>query len=211
MLDSITGKRLIPVAVIENAGQAVPLAGALLTAGLNVIEVTLRTDAAIDAIEAIRQASPDMIVGAGTVLDDRTVPRLADLDIAFIVTPGIQPAVIESALKHNLIVIPGVMTPSEIEKARDFGLDTLKFFPAEAAGGVGMLKALAGPYGHTGIRFIPTGGVNPSNLADYVRLPAVAAVGGTWISAGNLVREGKFDEITRLGREALSIIERAGG
>ena len=207
MLEEILRKKLVPVAVINKVNQAVPLAEALLAAELNVIEVTLRTESAIDSMEAIKKASPEMIVGAGTLLDHQLVPRLVDLGISFAITPGINPKVIESAQKHGLLIMPGVVPPSEIEQARNFELEVLKFFPAEAAGGSAMLNAFAGPYGHTGIRFIPTGGINLSNALEYIKIPCVAAVGGSWFVGNKLMQKNNYDEITRLTREALSLIQ----
>ena len=206
MIEKIIEKKLIPVTVIEDAQKAAGLADALLQADLKVIEVTLRTQAAIDSIARIKKSAPEMLVGAGTVLDHKLIPRLVDSGVSFAITPGLNPLVIESAQKHGLLIMPGVITPSEIEQARNYELQTLKFFPAEAAGGAAMLKALAGPYGHTGLRFIPTGGINSSNLPDYLALDSVAAVGGSWFVSARLVNEGNFEEITRLTREALSLI-----
>lgn len=206
LLDRILETRLVPVAVISDSSHAVPLADALMAAGITVIEVTLRTPAALEAIRLIRKSCPNVLVGAGTVLDPKIVAELADLGSSFVITPGFNPRVVESALEHALPVIPGVLTPSEIEQARNFGLTTLKFFPAEAAGGTAMLRAFAGPYQHTGIRFIPTGGINLRNLTDYLEIPCVAAVGGSWFVAGNLIDRGAYDEITELSREALRSI-----
>ncbi|NKB36978.1 MAG: bifunctional 4-hydroxy-2-oxoglutarate aldolase/2-dehydro-3-deoxy-phosphogluconate aldolase [Gammaproteobacteria bacterium] len=205
MIDKILRKKLIPVAVIHDVNNANRIADALLAADLNVIEVTLRTEAAIECIAAIKESAPEMIIGAGTLLDHKLIPRLLDIGISFAITPGLNPLVIEKAQKHNLLIMPGVITPSEIEQARNSGLEILKFFPAEAAGGASMLKAFAGPYGHTALRFIPTGGINLSNIQSYLNVDCVAAVGGSWFVSDKLVQEGKFDEITRLTREALSI------
>ncbi len=204
--NEIVRKRLIPVAVIERLETAVPLAEALREGGLNVIEVTLRTDAALSAIGAIRSKFPDMVVGAGTVLDAGVVPRLADLGVAFLVSPGLNERVVEAACRFDLAVTPGVVTPTEVEHARALGLQVLKFFPAEPAGGVALLKALAGPFGHTGIRFIPTGGINPGNAATYLSLPSVAAVGGSWFVDRPLISDARFAEVARLTKEALSLV-----
>ncbi len=207
MKDRILEKKLIPVAVINDVDQALPLAEALLAAGLGVIELTLRTEAAVACIETITKSVPEMIVGAGTILDHTIIPELIDKGVSFGITPGLNPRVIEAAHKHNLHIMPGVMTPSEIEQARNYGLEVLKFFPAEAAGGTSMLTALAGPYGHTGIKFIPTGGINPANLEAYIKTPCVAAVGGSWFVAARLLQEGRYDEITDLTRQAISLIQ----
>ena len=147
-----------------------------------------------------------MIIGAGTILDHLLIPELIDKGVSFGITPGINPRVIESAQKHELLIMPGIVTPSEIEQARNYGLEVLKFFPAEAAGGTSMLKALAGPYGHTGIKFIPTGGINLTNMASYIEISSVAAVGGSWFVANNLLQAGRYEEISRLTKDALSLI-----
>jgi 2-dehydro-3-deoxyphosphogluconate aldolase / (4S)-4-hydroxy-2-oxoglutarate aldolase len=206
MNNNILDKKLIPVAVINDINQALPLAEALLEGGLNVIEITLRTEAAMNCIEIIKKSTPEMIIGAGTILDHLLIPELIDKGVSFGITPGINPRVIESAQKHELLIMPGIVTPSEIEQARNYGLEVLKFFPAEAAGGTSMLKALAGPYGHTGIKFIPTGGINLTNMASYIEISSVAAVGGSWFVANNLLQAGRYEEISRLTKDALSLI-----
>ncbi len=207
MKTTILARKLVPVAVIDDVEHALPLAEALLAADLNVIEITLRTEAAMACIETIKKSMPEMTVGAGTILDQKIIPRLVDYGISFGITPGLNPRVIESAEKKGLLIIPGVITPSEIEQARHYGLDTLKFFPAEAAGGTGMLKALAGPYAHTGIAFIPTGGINLSNLESYISSPCVAAVGGSWFVAAHLLKDKKYTEISQLTKQALTLIQ----
>ncbi|MGJ3244246.1 MAG: bifunctional 4-hydroxy-2-oxoglutarate aldolase/2-dehydro-3-deoxy-phosphogluconate aldolase [Opitutales bacterium] len=201
--ETLSWSRLVPVAVLDRVEDALPLVDALAAAGLNLIEVTLRTPAALDAIRQIRSERPDFLVGAGTVLDPETVPQLADLGVRFVVSPGINPQVVESCHKAGLPVTPGVITPTEVEQGRALGCDVLKFFPAEAMGGARVLKALAGPYGHTGLKFIPTGGINADKARDYWALPAVAAVGGSWFVDKKLVASGDFAAITRLTAEAL--------
>lgn len=210
MIEQIIKNKLIPVAVIDKSKDALPLAESLLAADINVIEVTLRTPAALESIRLISKEFPDMLLGAGTVLDHQLIPELIASGVCFAITPGLNPHVVESAQKNSLLVMPGVVTPSEIEQARNYDLEVLKFFPAEAAGGAAMLKAFAGPYAHTGIRFIPTGGVNLSNLEEYIKIPCVAAVGGTWFVSTSMINEGKFSEITRLSREALQHIRTMG-
>lgn len=197
-------KRLVPVAVIEDESKAVDLATVLVESGLNVIEVTLRTKTALKSIRSISTSVPEMRIGAGTVLDHELIPELIDSGVSFVITPGINAKVVEAALEHQLPVFPGVLTPGEIEQARNFGLEVLKFFPAEAAGGVKVLKAFAGPYAHTGIKFIPTGGINLSNMTDYLSLPTVAAVGGSWFVSDALLGDGNFEKIGEMTREALS-------
>lgn len=202
---ALASARLVPVAVIPTADDALPLADALLAGGLNVIEVTLRTPDAIASIRTLRAERPDLIVGVGTVIDADVVPRLADMGVGFLVSPGLNERVVEAAQRHNLPITPGVMTPGEVERGRALGLDTLKFFPAENAGGAAMLKALGGPYGHTGLKFIPTGGINAARAPDYWALPNVLAVGGSWFVDRKLVEAGSFDEITKLTEEAVAL------
>jgi len=207
MSEALFDKRLVPVAVIERKEDAVPLAKALIAGGLNVIEVTLRTPVAMDAMRAIKAEVPEMQVGAGTVIDPAVVPELKELGCSFVVSPGLNPEVVKACQDNGLMITPGVVTPGEVEKGLSLGLKVLKFFPAEAVGGVKMLKALAGPYGHTGVKFIPTGGINAEKAKDYWALPIVAAVGGSWFVDKALVNAGKFDEITRLTQEALKVAE----
>jgi 2-dehydro-3-deoxyphosphogluconate aldolase/(4S)-4-hydroxy-2-oxoglutarate aldolase len=205
MKNTILSKKLIPVAVIDDPAHALPLAEALLAAGLNVIEVTLRTKEALACIEIIKKSTPEMIIGAGTILDHTLIPELIDKGVSFGITPGLNPLVIESAKKHDLLIIPGVMTPSEIEQARNFELDVLKFFPAEAAGGASMLNAFSGPYSHTGIKFIPTGGINANNMQSYLKIPCVAAVGGSWFVAPKLLQAANYDKITSLTKQVIAL------
>ncbi len=202
---AIQQKRLVPVVVIDRAEDAPLLAEALLEAGLNIIEITLRTDAAIESIEVILNDFPEMVVGAGTVLDAGVIRRLVDIGVQFGVSPGLNEAVVAEARRLGLLFLPGVVTPTEVERALALDLKLLKFFPAEQAGGPAYLKALAGPYAHTGVRFIPLGGINSANAADYLALPVVAAVGGSWFVSRDLINAGSFDEITRLTREALAL------
>lgn len=202
-------KRLLPVVVLDDAEHAEPLAEALLAGGLDVIELTLRTEAALEGIRRIRQKFPAMHVGAGTVLEAEVIPQLADLGVEFAVAPGISAPVVEAAQQAGMEIFPGVTSPTEIETARALGVRTLKFFPAESLGGVPMLKALIGPYGHTGIRFVPTGGINAEKAAEYARLSAVAAIGGSWFVSPALLKEGRFDTITGMTREAIERIANA--
>lgn len=199
-------KRLLPVVVLDDENHAEPLAQALLAAGLDVIEITLRTEAALGGIRRIRERFPEMHVGAGTLLDPDIVPQLADLGVEFAVAPGLNAAVIQATQRAGMQIFPGVTSPTEIEMARALGVETLKFFPAEPLGGVSMLKALIGPYGHTGVRFVPTGGIDAEKAVDYAKLDAVAAIGGSWFVKGRLMKEGRFDEIERLTREAIQCI-----
>lgn len=204
-LDAALAFRLIPVVVVDNADQAVPLALALRKGGLNVIELTLRTPAALDAIRRITRELPEMIVGAGTVLDARIVPEVIQAGARFCVAPGLNERVLEACQSAGVPLIPGVVTPTEVEHAMALGLKLLKFFPAEAAGGAKYLAALAGPYGHTGLRFIPTGGITPQTLSGYLDIKMVAAVGGSWFVDKKLVNAGDFRGIERLTREAIAL------
>ncbi len=194
---------VIPVVTIDDAGDAVALASALADGGLPVIEVTFRTAAAADAIAAIRAALPDVLVGAGTVLDAATVDRALLAGAAFIVAPGLNPSVVERTTLHAVPMIPGAVTPTEIERALALGIELVKFFPAEAAGGARYLRAVSAPY--RAARFMPTGGVNPGNLADYLALPCVTACGGTWLAPSEAIREGRWDAIREAAAEAVAI------
>jgi 2-dehydro-3-deoxyphosphogluconate aldolase / (4S)-4-hydroxy-2-oxoglutarate aldolase len=204
-MKQIAQTRLVPVAVIDDAEDALPLAEALHEGGVDVIEVTFRTAAAPDAIRKIRAAFPDMLVGAGTLLDIFQVEQALDAGAKFGVSPGIRESVVMKALSLEMPFIPGVMTPSDVEKGISLGCQLLKFFPAEAAGGIPMLKALAGPYGHTGVKFIPLGGVNIDNARAYLDLPVVAAIGGSWFLDRKLIANREWEKITDLTREAAEI------
>jgi 2-dehydro-3-deoxyphosphogluconate aldolase/(4S)-4-hydroxy-2-oxoglutarate aldolase len=204
-LETVTKTRLMPVAVIPTLEDALPLAEALLEGGLSHIEITLRTECALEAMRAILKEFPQMTVGAGTIIDPETIRQLTDMGVAFGVSPGLNPAVIEEAQKADFLMIPGVVTPGEVERGLSMGLKLLKFFPAEAAGGAKMLKALSGPYGHTGVKFVPTGGINVSNAQAYLDLKVTEAIGGSWFVDQKLVTAGAFAEITSLTREALRL------
>lgn len=204
-MKQITQTRLVPVAVIDNAEDAVPLATVLHEAGVDVIEVTFRTEAAPEAIRRIRREFPDMLVGAGTLLDIYQVEQALEAGAKFGVSPGISESVVMKALSLDLPFMPGVMTPSDVEKGLSLGCRLLKFFPAETAGGIPMLKALAGPYGHTGVKFIPLGGVNIDNARSYLDLPMVAAIGGSWFLDRKLVAAGNWRRISELTWEAVEM------
>ena len=206
-LDRIRLKRLVPVVVIEDADLAVPLADALLAADLQVIEITFRTAAAASAIALLSAERPQMLVGAGTLLTEDNVRRAVDAGAGFGVAPGLNGKTVAAAAQAGFDFAPGVATPSEVEQALDLGCKLLKFFPAEQAGGVNMLKALEGPYGHTGVQFVPTGGINLSNMASYLSLKCVAAIGGSWFVDKKLIADKNWGAITRLTREAIA----AGG
>lgn len=205
MLDRVARTRIVPVVVLDREEDAEPLAEALLAGGLDVMEITFRTPAAAGAIRRITEKFPEIWVGAGTLLEREQVLRARDAGAVFGLAPGLNPRIVEAATSCGLQFAPGVMTPGEVEQALALGCRVLKFFPAATAGGVGMLKALAGPYGHTGVRFIPTGGITAHNLGDYLKLPIVAAIGGSWMVEKALVAAANWAEITRLTREALAV------
>jgi len=195
---------LVPVVKIEYAKDAIKLGKALLDGGLPCAEITFRTEAAEKAIRLIAETLPEIILGAGTVLTTDQAENAIGVGAQFVVAPGFNPKVVDTCLKHNVPIIPGVATPTEIEMALDKGLNILKFFPAQPMGGIEMLKAIAGPY--SGVKFIPTGGLNAQNIADYLKLPMVFACGGSWFVAAKLISTGNFSEITRLTREAVEIV-----
>ncbi len=199
-------QRLICVAVIEKPEDAVPLTEALLAGGLNTIEVTFRTAGAADAIKRIRQALPNAVVGAGTLLTPDQVKQAVDAGSQFGVSPGLSEAVSHAAHHSKLPLFPGVITPSEVMRALELGWKQLKFFPAETFGGVSALKALIGPFGHTGVQFVPTGGITAATLPNYLALPQVAAVGGSWMAERKLVAEKQWAKITSLTAEAMKAV-----
>lgn len=207
-IETIAAHRIVPVVVLEDCESAVPLAETLLAAGLGLIEITFRTAAAAESIARIRDRVPGIVVGAGTILSEADLERAAEAGARFAVAPGLNESVATAAGERGLLFIPGVMTPSEIERALALGLRLLKFFPAGAAGGVSMLKALAGPYGHTGVKFVPTGGVTAANLAEYLALPVVAAVGGSWLAESKLLKTRDWAAIKVLTAEAVRVAGR---
>lgn len=204
-MNQVLKKRIVPVAVLDQAADAVPVAKALLAGGLDVIEVTFRTAAAERSIKNIREALPEMLVGAGTLLDVDQVCRAVAAGAQFGVAPGLNEAVVKQSLALGMPFIPGVATASEVEHALALGCKLLKLYPADVLGGVKLLKALAGPYGHTGVKFIPLGGINATNQAEYLALPIVAAVGGTWLADKKLIAAKDWPAITMLTQEALTI------
>ena len=208
--EAVLKARLICVAVIDNPNDAVPLMEALLAGGLNNIEITFRTAGAATAIERIRKALPEVCVGAGTLLTADNVEQAVAAGAQFGVSPGLSEAVSRAAHANHLPLFPGVVTPSEVMRALDLGWKHLKFFPAETFGGVNALKALAGPFGHTGVKFVPTGGITVATLPAYLALPQVAAVGGSWMAERKLVADKAWDKITALTAAALKTIATAG-
>ena len=193
---------IVPVVKIEDANDAAPLGKALLDGGLPVAEITFRTAAAEEAITRMTAEVPDVFVGAGTVLTVENAKKAVAAGAKFIVSPGFNPKVVGYCVENNIPITPGINSPTQIEMALEFGLEVVKFFPAEASGGLPMLKAMSAPYGS--IKFIPTGGVNAKNLNTYLSFPKILACGGSWMVKADLISSGKFDEITALTKEAMA-------
>jgi 2-dehydro-3-deoxyphosphogluconate aldolase/(4S)-4-hydroxy-2-oxoglutarate aldolase len=204
-METFLKERVIPVVIIDNVEDSVALARALCAGGLHTMELTLRTPAAEACIAAIKKNVPEMKVGVGTVLSVQQVDRVVELGGSFAVAPGFNPKIVRHAQTRGLPFAPGVMTPTDVELALELGCKVQKFFPASVAGGLEMLKALAGPYAHTGIKFIPLGGVNAQNMADYLSLPVVGAIGGSWLADKKMIAEKNWAGITGLAAAAVEI------
>lgn len=200
LLEVMTGQPVIPVIKIDRARDAAPLARALARGGLPAIEITLRTPEALEAIRIAAAEVPEALVGAGTILDPRHYAQATEAGARFIVSPGLTPNLIAAAADSAVPLLPGAITPGEIMGARDAGYSLLKFFPAEQAGGAAFLKALSSPL--AGIRFCPTGGIGAGNAVDYLSLPNVICVGGSWVAPDRMIEAGDWDGITRLAAEA---------
>jgi 2-dehydro-3-deoxyphosphogluconate aldolase/(4S)-4-hydroxy-2-oxoglutarate aldolase len=202
---------VVPVVRIDDAARAPDLAKALIVGGLPCAEITFRTEAAERAIALIKASQPDVMLGAGTVLCVAHAAKAIGAGASFIVSPGFDPKVVDWCLERGVTVVPGIATPTEALMALDKGLNVLKFFPAEALGGIPMLEAMAAAL--VGVKFIPTGGVTVSNMGDYLRLPMVYAVAGSWLATSKSIAAGAFEEIARLAAEAVAIVrrERPGG
>ena len=196
---------VVPVVEVEDSAHAVPLAQTLAEAGLPVLEITFRTPAAGEAVAAIAAELPDFLLGAGTLLTPDSVAAAVAAGARFGVSPGISPRCVVAAAEHDFPFIPGAVTPSEVMTCLDSGANHIKFFPAGAYGGVTALSALAGPFASAGVRFMPTGGVDASNAADYLRLPHVFAVGGTWIAPRSDIAQGRWREIAERARAVATL------
>lgn len=203
MLEKLGKFGVLPVIAVDTVDQGLRLCAALLEGGLPAAEITFRTAAAEAAIRAAVREFPQMTIGAGTILTVADLKRAVDAGATFGVAPGCTPAVLRAALDADFAFAPGICTPSDVERALEFGIRDLKFFPAEAAGGVPMIKAICGPYAHLGIRICPTGGVKLSNMLDYLAIPQVPVVGGTWLAPKDKVAAGDWAAITALAREAV--------
>lgn len=204
VLGSLRAMKIVPVIVIDDASDAIPLGAALTQGGLPCAEVTFRTPNAADAIARLAGEVPEMLVGAGTVLTPQQAARALDVGAKFIVAPGFNPAVVDYCLERGVPVYPGVCTPTEIEVALGKGLQVLKFFPAEAAGGLAFLKAVAAPY--AGVEFMPTGGINLGNLPTYLAFHRVVACGGSWIAPTEWIATKQFDRIRSETERAVRLV-----
>ncbi len=200
---------VVPVVVIDNADDAKPLAEALMRGGLKCAEVTFRTSAAADAIRIMTENFPEMLVGAGTVLSVKQVDEAVAAGAKFIVSPGFDDEVVDYCIEKNIPVLPGVVTPSEVIRGLNKGLEIVKFFPAEQAGGLAMIKAMAAPF--TTLKFMPTGGINEKNMRDYLSFNKIAACGGSWMVKGDLIKNKEFDKIEQLTAEAVKVVKEIRG
>ncbi|MGI5896302.1 MAG: bifunctional 4-hydroxy-2-oxoglutarate aldolase/2-dehydro-3-deoxy-phosphogluconate aldolase [Oscillospiraceae bacterium] len=201
IFEQISKIGIVPVIKIDDADKALPLAGALIKGGLPVAEVTFRTDEAAEAISRIAEKYPEMLVGAGTVLTTAQVDSAVKAGAKFIVAPGFNPSIVKYCQEKGVPMIPGCSSPTDIEAALELGLDTVKFFPAEAAGGLAMIKAMSAPYGN--VKFMPTGGISPKNLNEYLSFSKIVACGGSWMVTDALLKEERYDEITALAQQAV--------
>ena len=205
IFDQIARFKVVPVIAIESPEAALSLADAFIEGGLPIAEITFRTEAAAAVIRTMTQERPALLVGAGTILTLDNLNAAIDSGAKFGVAPGFNPKIVEAAQKMNFPFVPGVCTPSDVEAALSYGCKVLKFFPAGAMGGLAMLKSLIAPYGHTGVQFMPTGGVSPANLGEYLATKGVIACGGTWIATKEDIAGGKWELISTRCREIATI------
>jgi len=206
LAEKIIESGIVAVLVVDRIDDAVPLAQALLAGGVGAIELTLRTPVALEALKAIRREVPEMVAGVGTILTTDQVAQVVEADAAFGVAPGVNPRILNAAREAGLSFAPGILTPSEIELALEHGCKLLKFFPAEASGGLSYLKAMAAPYAHLDLKFLPLGGINAENMVSYLADTHVAALGGSWLAPPDLIHAGAWEKITTLAAEARKII-----
>ncbi len=209
VLEQIQKMGIIPVVVIDDVKDAKPLAKALCEGGLPCAEVTFRTAAAEESIRIMAEEFPEMLIGAGTVLTTAQVDRAVAAGAKFIVSPGTNPKVVKYCVEKNIPITPGTCTPSEVEQALEHGIEVVKFFPAEQAGGLKMIKAMAAPY--VGVKFMPTGGISPENVREYLAYDRIIACGGSWMVKGDLIKAGNFDKIVELTKEAAEIVKEIRG
>lgn len=209
LLERIGEIGIVPVVVLNDVKDAEPLAQALCDGGLPCAEVTFRTDAAEESIRRMTESYPNMLVGAGTVLTIDQVDRAVAAGAKFIVSPGLNPKIVKYCNEKGVLIIPGCANPSDVEQAIENGLSVVKFFPAEQAGGLNYIKAIAAPY--TGLKFMPTGGINPKNVRSYLAYDKILACGGSWMVKGDLVQAGEFDKVRELVKEAVEIVKESRG
>jgi len=205
ILNKISGYGLIPVIKIDRVDDAVPLCQALMEGGLPVAEITFRTEAAEESIKRVSRANLNILLGAGTILNIDQVKRAVDAGASYLISPGFNRQVVEYCIKNGITITPGAITPTEVQYLIEYALEVAKFFPAEQAGGLAMIKALSAPFPQ--MRFIPTGGINAKNLLDYLALKNVTACGGSWMVPDDLIVSGQFDQIRTLVEEAVALVE----
>jgi len=210
LIEALRESGVIPVIVLEDPGRGVALAEAFLRADLRVMEITFRAKGAAEAIRSIRAACPEMRVGAGTLITPGQVRAATEAGASFGVAPGCNPEVVQAAADCRLPFAPGVMTPSDVERALGLGCRVLKFFPAESSGGVAHLKGLSAPYRHYDIHYLPTGGIDATKAVDYLALPEVPAVGGSWLAPGQWIREENWEGIETLARDSIAALKKQG-
>jgi len=206
----LTARGVVAVLMIDRVDDAVPVAEALLRGGVDAMELTLRTDAALPALELITGSVPEMLAGIGTIIKKEQVNQAKDSGAAFGVSPGTNIDIIKAAQDAGLPFAPGIMTPSDIERALPFGCEILKFFPAGSSGGIKHLKNIAAPYAHLGLKYVPLGGINQGNMKDYLKEDIIAAVGGSWIASRDLIDSGQWDQITSNASSAVQAFENLG-
>lgn len=209
VLEQIQKIGIVPVVVLDDAKNAEPLAKALCEGGLPCAEVTFRTEAAEECIRIMSEKFPQMLVGAGTVLTTEQVDRAVAAGAKFIVSPGLNPRIVKYCVEKGILITPGCANASDIEQALENGLEVVKFFPAEPAGGLNMIKALAAPY--VGVKFMPTGGINAKNVREYLAYDRIIACGGSWMVKNDLVKAGDFAKITEMTKEAVQIVKESRG
>ena len=205
ILKQIEETGIVPVVVLNDAKDAEPLAQALCDGGLPCAEVTFRTDAAEESIGIMTEKFPDMLIGAGTVLTTEQVDRAVAAGAEFIVSPGLNPKVVKYCVDKGILIIPGCANPSDVEQAIEYGLEAVKFFPAEQAGGLAYIKAIAAPY--VSMKFMPTGGINPDNVKAYLAYDRILACGGSWMVKSGFINAGEFDKIKAMVKEAVEIVK----
>lgn len=207
ILEKVHEIGIVPVVVLEDSKDAKPLAEALIAGGLPCAEVTFRTAGAAESIRIMSSEFPEMLVGAGTVLTTEQVDEAVAAGAKFIVSPGLNPRIVKYCVERGILIIPGCANPSDIEQALENGLEVVKFFPAEQIGGLPLIKAMAAPY--TGVKFMPTGGINAKNVSSYLEYPRIVACGGSWMVSSDLVKAGDFKKVTELSKEAVELVAKA--